>query len=184
MKKTISLILALIMMCSMCMPVAAFGFGKEDTLRIVVPENWEMNIGDSRTVEAVFSAGVTDRVLSWSADPADIASVDEWGRVTALKEGKATITAKTDAGLMSSAVLTVTAESTKSEKANKEKHDYEGEAIEENDVLQKIVTRYGKDSAEVPEFIKNESTYEKAKGEYEAISKMLHTLIKKIKSEI
>ena len=29
-----------------------------------------------------------------------------------------------------------------------------------------------------------ESTYEKAKGEYEAISKMLHTLIKKIKSEI
>lgn len=163
MKKTIALVLALIMMCSMCIPAAAFGFGKEDTLRIVVPENWEMNIGDSRTVEAVFSEGVTDRVLIWSADPADIASVDEWGRVTALKEGKATITAKTDAGLMSSAVLTVTAESTKSEKANKEKHDYKGEAIEENDVLQKIVTRYGKDSADVPGFVKNEASYENAK---------------------
>ena len=164
MKKTIALVLSLLMMFSVCMPVgAAFSFGSEATLRLVVPENWEMNIGDSRSVEAVFSSGVTNRVLTWSTDPADVASVDEWGRVTAVKEGTATVTAKTSDGLTSSAVLKVTAEATKSQSTKKEKHDYEGEAIKENDVLQKMVSRYAKNSADVPAFVKDESTYESAK---------------------
>ena len=101
MKKTIALVLSVIMMFSMCIPAAALSFGREETLRLVVPENWEMNIGDSRTVEAVFSSGVTNRVLTWSTDPADVATVDEWGRVTAIKEGTATITAQTSEGLTS-----------------------------------------------------------------------------------
>ncbi len=163
MKKTVALILSLIMMCSMCIPAAALSFGREETLRLVVPENWEMNIGDSRTVEAIFSAGVTNRVLTWSTDHADVASVDEWGRVTAIKEGTATITAQTSEGLTSSVVLKVTAEATKSQSTNKEKHDFEGKAIEENDVLQKIVTRYAKnDSAAVPASVKDESNYQNA----------------------
>ena len=164
MKKVIALVLSIIMMFSVCMPASAIlGFGSKGNLRLVVPENWEMNIGDSRSVEAVFTGDVTNRVLTWSTDPADVASVDEWGRVTALKEGKATITAKTSDGLTSSVVLKVTTESTKSDKTNKEKHDYEGEAIEENDVLQKIVTRYAKNnSADVPAAVKDESTYQNA----------------------
>ena len=164
MKKTIALVLSLIMMFSVCMPAAAFNFGNKEKLRLVVPENWEMNIGDSRSVEAVFASEVTDRVLTWSADPADVATVDEWGRVTAVKEGTAIVTAKTSEGLTSSVVLKVTTEATKSDKTNKEKHDYEGKAIEENDVLQKIVTRYAKnDSAAVPAAVKDESTYQSAK---------------------
>ena len=165
MKKVIALVLSMVMMFSVCIPAGAiFEFGSKDELRLVVPENWEMNIGDSRSVEAVFSAGVTNRVLSWSTDPADVASVDEWGRVTAIKVGTATVTAKTSDGLTSSVVLKVTAEATKSQSANKEKHDYEGEAIEENDVLQKIVTRYAKNnSADVPAGVKDESSYQNAK---------------------
>ena len=164
MKKTIALVLSLIMLFSVCMPVnAIFEFGSKAKLRLVVPENWEMNIGDSRSVEAVFTGDVTNRVLTWSTDPADVASVDEWGRVTAVKEGTATVTAKTSDGLTSSVVLKVTAQATKSQKANKEKHDYEGEAIAENDVLQKIITRYAKNnSADVPEAVKDESTYQNA----------------------
>lgn len=164
MKKIIALVLSLIMMCSVCIPAAAFNFGCKETLRLVVPQDWEMNIGDSRTVEAVFSSGVTNRVLTWSTDPADVACVDAWGRVTALKEGTVTVTAQTDDGLISSAILTVTGQATKIEKTNKEKHDFEGEATEENDVLQKIVTRYAKnDSAAVPAFVKDESAYQNAK---------------------
>lgn len=164
MKKTIALLLSLIMMFSVCMPVCAFQLGGKTSLRIVVPENWEMNIGDSRSVESVFEGDVTNRVLTWSADPADVASVDEWGRVTALKEGTATITATTSDGLVSSAVLKVTAESTKSQGAAKEKHDFSGEAVKENDVLQKIVTRYAKNnSADVPAEVKDETAYGNAK---------------------
>ncbi len=164
MKKIVALALSLIMMCSVCIPATAFSYGCIETLRLVVPENWEMNIGDSRTVETVFSTGVTNRVLTWSTDPGDVASVDAWGRVTALKEGTVTVTAQTSDGLTSTAVLNVTAESTKTEKANKEKLDYEGEATEENDVLQKIVTRYAtNDSAAVPSSVKDESTYQNAK---------------------
>ena len=163
MKKTIALVLSVIMMFSMCIPAAALSFGREETLRLVVPENWEMNIGDSRTVEAVFSSGVTNRVLTWSTDPADVATVDEWGRVTAIKEGTATITAQTSEGLNSCVVLKVTTQATKSQSIKKEKHDFAGEAIEENDVLQKIVTRYAKnDSSAVPSSVKNESTYPNA----------------------
>ena len=164
MKKAIALVLSLIMMFSVCMPATAiFESGSKKELRLVVPENWEMNIGDSRSVEAVFTDDVTNRVLTWSTDPADVASVDEWGRVTALKKGTATVTAKTSDGLTSSAVLNVTTQSTKSQKTNKEKHDYEGQAAQENDVLQKIVSRYAKNnSADVPANVKDESTYQNA----------------------
>jgi hypothetical protein len=61
----------------------------DDELRIVVPENWELLVGDSRTVECVFDEKITDRKLEWSVEPADVACVDKWGRVTALKAGEA-----------------------------------------------------------------------------------------------
>ncbi len=164
MKKIIALTLSLIMAFSLCMPAGAT-FWRDDVIavRLVVPENWEMNVGDSRSVEAVFDGSVTNRVLSWKAEPAEVASVDKWGRVTALSQGTATVTATLSDGSFSKAELKVTETATKLEKENKAKHDYALGAEEEGDALQKLVTRYGKDSAEVPAQVKDESKYENAK---------------------
>ena len=164
MKKLMALILSIVMLWSACIPAIAAKSEDKGTLRLVVPQNWEMDIGDSRTVEAVFSSDVTNRVLTWSTEPEKIASVDEWGRVTALNEGTVTVTAQNSDGLTSSAVLTVTTTPTKIKDSNKKKTDYNGEAEEENDVLQKIVTRYkNSDSADVPANVKNENAYKDAK---------------------
>ncbi|MBQ8503443.1 MAG: hypothetical protein IJ491_04095 [Clostridia bacterium] len=166
MKKSVSLFLAFLMIFSLCVPAAASGTSDEENqpLRLVVPEGWEMNIGDSRTVEAVFSSEITNRVLTWESQYRDIASVDEWGRVTALGKGTTAITASNSDGISHSVVLTVTETSTKIEKDNKEKHDFNGEAAEENNVLQKLVTRYAKENSEaVPDFVKDEGTYADAK---------------------
>lgn len=164
MKKFISLILAVILAFSVCMPASA-ALCKKDVIavRIVVPENWEMKIGDSRSVEAVFDSSVTDRVLTWTVSDTKVASVDKWGRVTAVGEGTATVTATLSDGNYSSAKLNVTATPTKAEKENKEKHDYALGAEEEGDALQKIVTRYAKGSAEVPAEVADESKYACAK---------------------
>lgn len=165
MKKTIALLLSLIMAFSVCIPAAAT-FNKNDIIavRIVVPNNWEMSVGDSRTVEAVFDNSVTDRVLTWSVSQPTVAKVDKWGRVTALSEGKTTVKAELSDGSYSQAELTVTKESTKIQTQNKSKHDYALTAENEGDALQKLVTRYSKGDASVPAFVKNESTYGNAKS--------------------
>ena len=91
MKKIVALLLSVLMLVSFCMPAAAGLFSKDEAvLRLIVPENWEMTIGDSRTVD--LAADNTSNAAKWSADPADVASVDAYGRVTALKEGEAVIT--------------------------------------------------------------------------------------------
>lgn len=166
MKKLICVMLSLIMLFSVCMPVAVVSAKSEEqaSVRLAVPENWEMEIGDSRSVDSVFSDNVTNRVLTWKTEPASVASVDKWGRVTALKEGKVTVSCETSDGLTASAELKVTKESTKISDSSIKKNDYNGEAIEENDVLQKTVSRFAKDdSKKVPSFVKDESTYETAK---------------------
>lgn len=163
MKKIISLALSMIMLFSLCMPAAATFCGDVIKVRIVIPNDWEMNIGDSRTVEAVFDSSVTNRVLTWTVSDEKVASVDQWGRVTALSKGKATVTATLSDGSFSAAELNVTEASTKLTKENKAKHDYSLGAEAEGDALQKIVTRYAKDSAEVPDFVKDESRYSEAK---------------------
>ena len=87
MKKVISLLLACLLVLTPCMSAAAICGGEaEQTLRLVVPENWEMDVVDSRSVEGVFSESVSNRVLSWTAEPESVATVDEWGRVTAKGE--------------------------------------------------------------------------------------------------
>ncbi len=134
-------------------------FTKGESLRVVVPENWEMQAGDSRTLECVFSNKVTDRVITWSVSPSDVASVDSWGRVTALKVGQATITAKAG-NLTDSVQLNVTATPTKINTENT-KIDYEKEGIELVDNLQKIVTRYPLGSEEVPYTVRVINDYSK-----------------------
>lgn len=161
MKKIISVVLALVLALSTCVCASAAFCSKDPTLRLVVPENWEMDIGDSRSVEAVFSSDVTKRTLTWHAEPASVATVDSWGRVTAVAVGTATITAGNADGLSDSVTLNVVASPTKTD-GNKAKQDYSGEAVKEGSNLQKIVTRYEIGSEEVPSFVTDKTAYSTA----------------------
>ena len=163
MKKIISMLLVCLLALSPCMSAAAFCGGKgEETLRLVVPEDWEMDIGDSRSVESVFSESVSNRVLTWTAEPASVATVDEWGRVTAVGEGEATITAENSDGVKDSVTLTVVKTATKGV-VNKAKHDYALEAVSEVTNLQKLVDRYAiNDAKDVPENVKDTNGYKDA----------------------
>ena len=158
MKKAMALILAVLMIMSSCMCVASAGlFDKKDAiLRLVVPENWEMDIGDSRTVDCAVKN--TSNYVKWSAEPADVAKVDAYGRVTALKEGTAEITAQNADGYTDTVTLKVVKEATKSE-VSLAKKDYKGEAVKENKVLQKIVTRFSYEEGAVPKKFYNEANY-------------------------
>ena len=157
MKKILAVILTVTMLLSLAMPAAAGFFQKDEaTLRLVVPENWEMTIGDSRSVDIVTDG--TSNYAQWSVDPADVASVDAYGRVTALKEGKAVVTAQNKDGYTDSVELTVVKESTKFENTTTKK-DYQGKAVSEVKNLQKIVTRYALDSKDVPAEVKDSAKY-------------------------
>lgn len=164
MKRTFAIILSLTLLLGTCLPVlATSGNIKEDKaeiLRLIVPENWEMEIGDSRTVDTAMN-GTENRVLTWSVDPSDIAEVDTWGRVTALKEGSAVVTAQNSDGLTDSVELTVVKQSTKF-KNSLSKVDFAGEAATEGTNLQKIVTRYEIGSEDVPAEVADSSKYAEA----------------------
>ncbi len=163
MKKIIALVLTLSLLFGMVVPITASAKGNEETeelkLRLIVPEDWEMDINDSRTVDWVIK-GTENQMLTWSAEPQDVASVDRWGRVTALKEGEAVITAQNSDGLTDSVTLKVVTESTKLEK-KQSKVDYTLGAVDEGDNLQKVVTRYELNDEKVPAEIKNSDNYEK-----------------------
>ena len=158
MKRLISVLLSLVLFAGMCIPtVLAAKEDKTPRLRLIVPENWEMEVGDSRTVDSIIG-GTTNQVLTWSAEPKDIASVDQWGRVTALKNGTAVITAQNSDGLTDSVELKVVLTSTKN-KTVLRKVDYTLGAITESDLLQKVVTRYSKGDTAVPQGVRTESGY-------------------------
>lgn len=158
MKKILALVLTLVLLSGLCIPASAGIFSKDDeaTLRLIVPENWEMNVGDSRSVD--LAANGTSNYALWSAEPKDVASVDEFGRVTALKEGTAVITAQNAEGYTDSVELKVTKAKTAYDTALS-KVDYSSTAVKQGNNLQKIVTRYEKDSKDVPKKIKDEASY-------------------------
>ncbi|MEE1320776.1 MAG: hypothetical protein UHM85_04475 [Acutalibacteraceae bacterium] len=165
MKRVIAILLTLTLFMGVCIPMTAFaGSCKNEgaRFRLIVPENWEMDIGDSRTVDWVID-GTEKHMLTWTAEPKDVAEVDEWGRVTALKKGEAVITAQTEEGLTDSVKLNVVTEATKI-KNKAEKVDYTLGAVAEGDNLQKIVTRYGLDDKNVPAEVKDESKYAEAQS--------------------
>ncbi len=155
MKKFIALALTIIMLFSLFVP--AYAAGKEEPcFRLIVPDNWEMNVGDSRTVD--LAAFETSNYATWTAEPKDVAKVDLFGRVTALKEGTAVITAQNGEGYTDSVELTVT--NPKSAYETKlSKVDFKGEAIAEGKNLQKVVTRYEIGSKDVPKEITNADKY-------------------------
>ena len=161
MKKIIAVFLTVTLLATTAVSLVsgALFFGKDEqaVLRLIVPENWEMEAGDSRTVDYVF-ANTENQMLDWSASPEEVASVDQWGRVTALKAGTAVITAQNSDGLTDSVQLNVVLTSTKTERALR-KVDYSLGAIEESDLLQKIVTRYALDDENVPAEVKAADGY-------------------------
>ena len=164
MKKIIAIVLSLTLLLGAFGPLTASAANDnaadEPALRLIVPEDWEMDIGDSRTVDYAMK-GTEKRVLTWTAEPADVAKVDEWGRVTALKEGKVVISAKNEEGLTDSVTLNVVAEPTMMAEKNG-KVDYTLGSVAEGDNLQKVVTRYELDDKTVPANVKDKANYEKA----------------------
>ncbi len=173
MKRFFALILSLSLLAGMCLPVFALTEGDitdsdavvndgSPVLRLIVPDNWEMTIGDSRSVDAAVG-NTENRVVSWSVEPKDIAEIDEWGRVTALKEGTAVVTAQNSDGLTDSAELKVVKTATKLDNETT-KIDFEGEAAKLGDNLQKIVTRYEKGSDKVPAEVADSAGYAEAQS--------------------
>ncbi len=125
-------------------------------IRLVVPKDWELEVGDSRSVDCVFDESITNQTLTWSCSN-DNASVDKWGRVTALKPGTVVVTAVNPDGHKSNANLTVV-DSSVSTTVSMKKVDFGGNAFVYGDNYQKIVTRYAKDvalsSVDVPDAVK------------------------------
>ena len=124
-------------------------------LRLAVPNDWELSVGDSRTVDAVFSETVANRRLTWTAEPDTVAAVDEWGRVTARAPGTATITAAGD-GIRDSITLRVVETPTQMQRPAG-RVDYQGEPAAENPVLQKFVTRFAWGDPAIPSFVTKEN---------------------------
>ncbi|MDR1131602.1 MAG: hypothetical protein LBL15_04200, partial [Oscillospiraceae bacterium] len=152
-------LIALLLAAALLLGVGAPAFAA-DTLRLIVPADWELEVGDSRTVDYVFSSGVTDRMLTWTAQSqGGAATVDKWGRVTAVSPGEVAITASQTggAGLTDTVTLKVTASSAKGA-AHAAAVNYQGTAVAELENLQKLVTRWttleAQAAAEVPDEIK------------------------------
>ncbi len=127
-------------------------------LELMVPENWELEVGDSRTLDYVFAdPAVTTRKLEWVSSNGN-ATVDKWGRVTAVSTGTAQITAiQRDTGLADTVTLNIVTASTKGA-SHGAVVNYAGTAVPEVENLQKIVTRWTKAeaqaSADVPDDVK------------------------------
>ncbi len=144
--KTLVCVLALAIVIS----VAVAGVFKQESdngMRLIVPKDWELEVGDSRTVDYVFNDDtITNRSLTWSTSNDDIAIVDKWGRVTAVGIGVVTIKAETSDGLFAKAKLNAV-EVSKVNEVEMMKVDYNGQAVTLGSNLQKVVTRYDIESA-------------------------------------
>ncbi len=159
--RIISLVLSLCILLSSF--VSGF-FTTKEKLRIVVPDEWELCVGDSRTLECVFSEKITDRKLEWSAAPDNVATVDKWGRVTAKSIGKAIITANGN-GFSDSVELNVVSSPTLIKNNQNKKIDYGFSAVNEVENLQKLVARYPHGNENIPDYVssvKDYSNYQKA----------------------
>ena len=137
------------------------------SINLSLPETAEMVVGDSRSIDFVILPESNPyRGVTWSSSNDEIATVDEWGRVTAVAPGTVTITAAakaspevTDSGAIK--VVATLGELTKT--SHKDIVNYEGgAAAEEVDNLQKYVDRYTKDEAlasdAVPQGVKDALT--------------------------
>lgn len=98
MKKLMSILLSLLLL--------SFMFGCEEQTKaptliskITVEDSLKIRIGSTYDLKATITPeDATDKTLLWSSDKPDTVSVDEKGKLTALKHGKATITVKSKDG--------------------------------------------------------------------------------------
>ena len=76
----------------------------------VSPASASLAVGETQALTAtVTPQAASNRSVTWSSDDADVASVDNTGRVTAVAPGSAQVTATTtDGGLTASSTITVT----------------------------------------------------------------------------
>ncbi|MBQ7548353.1 MAG: Ig-like domain-containing protein [Clostridia bacterium] len=153
--KMISLVLSVIIFAD----AGITAFAVENKFRIIVPEDWEMSVGQSRSVDTASPSGVYDRSMKWSSSDEAVARVDKWGRVTAVGEGSAEISVKTGRGERDTVKLTIKNEPTLMTDAENIKVDYQGGAVPENDVLQKVIDRFSINDKAVPGELKNSANY-------------------------
>lgn len=136
---------------------------KPARIALSMPENCEMVVGDSRSIDFVILPETNQlRGVSWTSSNESVAAVDEWGRVTAKKAGTVTITAtaKADPTVTDSGKIKVAATRNDLTKTTaKAVVSYAGTAAEEVQNLQKYVDRYTKDEAladnAVPQTVKD-----------------------------
>ena len=135
---------------------------KPTALALSLPEGMEMVVGDSRSIDFVILPESNPyRGVSWTSSDETVATVDEWGRVTAHASGTVTITATAKAAPTvtdSGEITVVDSLADLTTIARKDIVNYEGSAAAEVDNLQKYVDRYTKDEAladdSVPESVK------------------------------
>lgn len=158
MKKKVILLILIITLLSTNIFALSSCNALDKNFRLIVPRSWELEIGDSRTVDYSFSPGVTNRMLEWSVWPKSAATVDKWGRVTAQKKGIAWVTAKNADGIRDTVKLRIVPKSKVKEIANT-KIDYQGQAVKLGDMLQKVVVYYQHGSPNIPEFVSDITDY-------------------------
>ena len=135
------------------------------SIQLSVPENCEMVVDDSRSIDFVILPESNKlRGVTWTSSDENVATVDEWGRVPAPKAGTVTITATAKAAPTvtdSGEITVVDSLADLTTIAHKDIVNYEGSAATEVDSLQKYVDRYTKDEAindstgAVPQTVKN-----------------------------
>lgn len=131
-------------------------------LNLNLPEGIEMIAGESLTIDfTILPESNQQRGIQWASSDETVATVDEWGRVTAVAPGSVTITATAKADANSKDTASINVVATAADLTQIDRKDivnYEGEAAVELDSLQKYVDRYTKDEAldadEVPEAVK------------------------------
>lgn len=147
-KRIILFVVIGLLVVSIATTLIIIGASNTSKFRIIAPENFELSIGNSKTLDYTFTdKDEANRMLNWSSSDSDIAEVDEWGRVTGISPGKAKITAsqknptskkKTLSGTIEiNVVLKPTTDDVSQSIVN-----YGGEAVSEVENLQKVVTRY------------------------------------------
>lgn len=132
-------------------------------LVLSMPENLEMVVGENHSIDFVILPEANPyRGVAWSSSDERIATVDDWGRVTAVGAGNVTITAtakKDPAVSDSGAIKIVTDLGGLTRTEGKAVVNYNGPAAEEVQNLQKYVDRYTRADAlaetGVPEGVKD-----------------------------
>ena len=152
--RIISLILSFSMMF---LSFFSFFNSSAKELRILVPDEWEMDVGDSRTLECVFKDKEHTGAITWSVSPDEVAVIDDHGRITVTGIGQAAVTAQSGSlhdtvTLHATSTPTIIAE-------RKAIQRYKNGAAAQVNNLQKIVTRYAKGDSNVPADVSSVSDY-------------------------